>query len=202
MKKPENMTFGQWREYEDVRKKTNEASWFGLITGLVLTLVFGLQAICYDDIVRKIIFRSLVLLSLYVFVLGGFFPHVLFPVTAKVKIIANFIGKFILKIILVPFYLILFIVSLFFKKKTSEKYEFYSWNSPSDAPKPEYLKFETVEIKPHRSSMLGTLNRIVYVFAKNKLYFLVPLVVLLLVLGLIFFFLSSSSVFGFVYTLF
>lgn len=202
MKKSDNMTFGQWREYENSRKQINEASWFGLITGLVLTLFFGYKSFWYDNTIIIIVFRSLAVLSIYLFVLGGFFPHMLFSVTEKVKKIANYIGKFILKIILVPIYAILFIVSLFFKKKTSKRYEFYSWDSTDDAPEPKYSDYESVEIKPHRSSMLGTLNRIIYVFAKNKLYFLLPLVLFLLVLGLIFFFLSSSSVFGFVYTLF
>ncbi|MBQ7654805.1 MAG: hypothetical protein IJS17_07010 [Clostridia bacterium] len=201
MQNNEKTTFGQWRKNEDERKKINEASWFGLIVGLAITVIFGLRAIISSGIVQ-LLFVFFTAIGMYLFVMGGFFPTSIMSVTEKFKKITNIIGKYVLRILLIPVYLIMLIISVFFKKSTSKKYEFYKWDSEEDSPKPQFIEYEETQIKQHSSAILGTLNRIFFVFAKNKLLFLVPLVVILLVLGLVFFFLSSSSVFGFVYTLF
>ena len=201
MRKNENLTFGQWRRNENRKKEVNEASWFGLISGLIIMAVCGLQAICSDGFL-KLLFAILATIGLILFLLGGFNAPMLIPLAKSFRKAANFIGTWILRIILLPIYLILFIFSVFGKKSTSEKYEFYSWDDSGNVPDTSFLPYEHIQSKSHRSALLGTLNSIFFVFAKNKQYILIPLVILLLILGLVFFFLSSSSVFAFVYTLF
>lgn len=201
MRKNENLTFGQWRRNENRKKEVNEASWFGLITGLILSAVFGLRAICSTGLL-KTIFLIPTAIGFILFLLGGFNAPMLIPLSKAFRKAASSIGTFILRIILLPVYLMLLIFSLFGKKSTAKKYEFFSWDTYNNAPETSFLPYEYVQSKPHRSALLGTLNSIFFVFAKNKQFILIPLVIILLILGLVFFFLSSSSVFGFVYTLF
>lgn len=201
MRKNENLTFGQWRRNENRKKEVNEASWFGLLAGLILTAVFGLRAICSTGLL-KTIFMIPTVIGFVLFLLGGFNAPMLIPLSKSFRKAASFVGTFLLRVILLPIYLILFVFSLFGKKRIAKKYEFYSWNSSDSAPEASFLPYEHILSKPHRSALLGTLNSIFFVFAKNKQYILIPLVIILLMLGLVFFFLSSSSVFGFVYTLF
>lgn len=195
------VTFGQQKALQEYNKEINEASLFGLVSGLIIFFICGLQTICHEGFLQ-ILFGVLTIIGAILFLLGGFFPSPLKKLTPKLKKTTNFIGKYLLRLLLIPVYLILLILSLFLSKAISKEYEFVSWNENSTKINPKFLPYSHMQTKPHTSAVLGTLNNIFLVFAKNKQWFLLPLVILLLILGLIFFFLSSSSVFSFVYTLF
>ncbi|MBQ6020078.1 MAG: hypothetical protein IJL26_07860 [Clostridia bacterium] len=193
-------SFSEQRAANELKKEINSCSWFGLILGVVLFFVFFLKALSSVG-VSCVIYWIVTALGGIVFLLGGFYPPALKPLMRLMQKFGNFIGKYILRILMIPVYVIMLIPALFLRRSTAKKYEFVSWQDAC-AVKPAYLPYHENEYKKGSTGFLGTLNNLMFFLAKNKLLFLLPIVIILVVLGLVFFFISANSVFTFIYALF
>lgn len=193
-------SFSELRAYNEEKKEINSCSWFGLILGVVLFFVFFLRALSTVGAV-SVICWVITALGGVCFLLGGFFPLALRPLMRLMQKFGNFVGKYILRVLMVPIYIIMLIPALFLRGSTAKKYEFTAWKDP-DGVRAAYIPYKENEYKKGSTGFLGTLNNLVFFLAKNKLLFLLPIVIILVVVGLVFFFISANSVLTFIYALF
>ncbi|MBQ6162891.1 MAG: hypothetical protein IJK23_00310 [Clostridia bacterium] len=202
-KKKEKKTFGSFselRKENEQKKELNSCSWFGLILGVVLFFVFFLKALSSVGALC-VIYWIVTAIGGVCFLLGGFYPLALKPLMKLMQKVGNFLGKYIMRVLMLPIYLVMMIPALFLGRGTAKKYEFVSWKDACDF-KPEYIPYKENEYKKGSTGFLGTLNNLMFFLAKNKLLFLLPIVIILVIVGLVFFFISANSVFTFIYALF
>lgn len=193
-------SFSELRAQNEQKKEINSCSWFGLILGVVLFFVFFLKALSSVGAL-SVVYWIVTGIGGVCFLLGGFFPLALKPLMRLMQKFGNFIGKYIMRVLMVPVYLIMLIPAAFLRRGTAKKYEFVSWNGQCGR-KPAYLPYKENEYKKGSTGFLGTLNDLLFFLAKNKLLFLLPIVIILVIVGLVFFFISANSVFTFIYALF
>lgn len=198
--KETNLTFKQWHEAYIERNTINECSWFGIVIGLLLCSICGFKSLCTTDI-DCVIYSILATIGLILFLIGGFAPLKLKKTSSFTKKTFSFIGHIILKLLILPVYFILTTINIFINRKYSEKFGFVKWN---EAPTKTYgyHHYITSERKKKKNIVFDIMNSVFSVLAKNKMYVLIPIVVILMIFGLIMFFASSNAVFSFVYTLF
>ena len=196
------MTFGQWREKQELKKSVNECSWPALILGAVLFFAMFIRS-SYTSGTESLIYKCLAALGVVLFLIGGFCPLLLKkPIRLLTKLL-NGVGKLLLRALLVPLYALFALLSLPVTAGGKKKYAFYRWNGSSDPlPDSAFGVFSGQVARQRSGALLSAINNVFFVLAKHKLLFLLPVVLLLLILGLVFFFLSAHSVFSFVYALF
>ncbi len=199
-KKSKPESFSEQRAVTEQKKEINACSWFGLLLGVVLMFVFFLRSLTTAGVL-SVLCRIVVGLGGICFLLGGFYPLALRPLMRLMQKFGNFVGKYLLRILMAPIYLIMMIPGLFLRRSTAKKYEFTAWKDP-DGIKAAYVPYSENEYKKGSAGFLGTLNNLFYFLAKNKLLFLLPIVIILVIVGLVFFFISANSVLTFIYTLF
>ncbi len=196
--------FASFSEYYDDRKLRKEVGTTGLFLCLfcvVLAAVFfvrGLAAVGAQEALSYAASCSF-LLILLIYLL---FPASLFRFLWKLRPVTDCIGKYLLRLILLPVYLVLCLFSLPFVGRQRKKYQFASWKEPA-ASADTYYSADTQNV--FRSSSSGRfrfLTSLLGVMAEKRQFFLFPVLLVLLLLGLFFYFISSSSILGFVYTLF
>lgn len=194
------LSFAELRALNEQKKERNACSWFGLILGAVLFFVFCLKALSCVGVLA-VVHWIVAFLGAVCFLLGGFYPRALKPLMRQMQKIGNFVGKHIMRVLMLPVYLLMLIPAVFLRRSTAKKYEFYTWKAQCDVT-PAYLPYKENAYKKSSTGFLGTLNNLLFFLAKNKLLFLLPIAILLAVVGLIFFFVSANSVFTFIYALF
>ena len=192
--------FSEYRRQKDEKKKINEASWTGLIAGLALIFVCGYRSLCEVGF-KCVVFTAAAAVGAVLFILGGLFPWGLIRPLAIVKRCLSGIGKIILRVVLVPFYLLFAVTFAVIRPVVGEKYEFAS-GKKFFAAEPGYREYRPSAYKTGRFSSVAAVNNVLLFLTENDMAILLPIVLLLLVLGIFFFFISTHSVFSFIYTLF
>lgn len=196
--------FASFSEYYDDRKLRKEVGTTGLFLCLfcvVLAAVFfvrGLAAVGAQEVLSYMA-SCFFLLILLIYLL---FPAALFRFLWKLRPMTDCIGKYLLRLFLLPVYLVLCLFSLPFVGRQRKKYQFAYWKEAA-APSDTYFSADTQNV--FRSSSSGRfrlLTSLLGVMAEKRQFFLFPVLLVLLLLGLFFYFISSSSILGFVYTLF
>lgn len=204
-KKQRNATeFASFSEYYDNRKLKKEIGKTGLFLCLlcaVLAAVFfvrGLAAVGAQEILSYC-FAAFFAGILVIYVC---FPVALFRFVWKLRPVTDTVGKYILRLILIPVYLLLCLVSLPFAGRHRKNYQFASWEKEAPAADSYYTDDTQNVFGESASGTFRFLTSLLEATAKNGQYFLFPILILLLLLGLFFYFISSSSILGFIYTLF
>lgn len=196
----DNKTFSQWYAENTEKNKINESSWFGIIGGLVLTLVGVYQALC-TDATANLLFKALAFIGLAVVIIAVIFPKILYKPMLILKSLFSFFGGFILKIVLLPVYIFMMLINLFIRKGYKKKFRFVKWDDAQPA-KSFFADCENTSDGKGNYTTSRVIGIVMSFFAGNQLYIVIPVIVVLLILGSIAFFASSHAVFSFVYTLF
>ena len=199
MKKKE-ISFSEYKRQRDEKKRINEASWAGLLSGLVLLTVFGYKALCEVGF-RCALFTAVAAVGAALFLMGGFFPWGLRKPFALIKKAFAFVGRTVMRIILVPVYLLFSLLFLCIRPVIAKKHRFFR-GKQFQTCEPAYAEYETAAYRSGRFASLSAVNNVLLFLSDNGMTILLPVVFLLLLLGLLFFFLSSHTVFSFIYTLF
>jgi len=187
-------------EHRTKVRKINENSWFGIILGVILSVVAGYQSLCVVGIL-SVVFNILVVIGLLLVVSGGFFPRALSNPVRLIRKACSALGNIILKILLIPVYVLMTLVNMILHKSYSEKFGFSRWKK-SEKEKSSFYDYKELTHKNGRFVTVEIINNILDFFVANKIFVVIPIVILLLIMGMIVFFASSNAVFSFVYTLF
>lgn len=201
-RKSQELTFGRWRARQTLKKEVNDCSWFALLLGSALFFSMAVRS-RYTSGAGSVLCIAAASAGLLLFLTGGFCPLVLKrPVRLLTKAL-NGIGKIVLRVLLAPLYGLLVLFSLLSRLSGKRNYGFFHWEDADPVlPDSAFREYHEERENGRPGAFLGSLNSVFYALAKYKLLFLLPVVLLLLILGLIFFFLSAHSVFSFVYALF
>lgn len=189
-------------EYErrSTLKAINEYSWFGIIWGLALAVAGAYWSACTVG-VFNVIFMAVAVLGLLLIAVGVVAPLWLRKPAEGLRKALSCVGNIILKIILLPVYLIMTVVNRLAGKRYSAEFGFKNWEE-RDSATTAYSDFGSSGEGRYKHALTGTVIKVMSFFVNNRMFVVVPIVVLLLIFGVIMFFASSSAVFSFVYTLF
>ena len=194
-------SFSDYYDYNKLRKEIGTTGLFLCLFCVVLAAVFCVQGIAAVGVQAVLSYTAscFFLLILLVYLL---FPAALFRFLWKLRPVTDRIGKYLLRLILLPVYLVLCLFSLPFVGRQRKKYRFASWKEPA-APADTYYSADTQNVFQSSSSgRFRFLTSLLGAMAEKRQFFLFPVLLVLLLLGLFFYFISSSSILGFVYTLF
>lgn len=184
---------------EETRIK--DSSLFGLVAGTVFMLAGFLRwIVSYNGI--SYFWAALGIIGLFIFIAGVLIPQCIIWFYDGIRFIGNKIGHVIFSILLFVVYVLLIIpIGLLIKKK--ENHYFYAmWEGEYKGEKKScfipWKETMKTEAKGVGGNALGLLQ---YLFLNGRAVFL-PVVFVLLFLGFILFFVSSSVFAPFIYTLF
>lgn len=195
------IAYSVYLEERDKRKKTNAVSLGLLLTGFILAGPFSLKAFVSTGM-KETAYALISVIGFILIVLGTVIPQRLMRFYDGYLSLINTVGKYVLRILIIPIYGILLILAVFFKKKMAQHYYFNSWIGSVDNPPSAFETDRENQYDGSPSGFLHTLNQVFAAYTRNDQFFLLPIVFLLILIGMIFFFVSTSSVFGFIYTLF
>lgn len=180
---------------------------FGLTLGWLMTLLGGFHyffAIGINNVLWQWIFYlGIVLISVSIIL-----PAVIAVLQKPLQAIAQTVGETVLSIMLtlIYFFLILPVGILF--RRLQKNTSFYTWKKKlvSEASRWTVLRNQEnrmlYEQGTKKRSLMLQLALVISYFFRNGHYLLIPGLVLLLVLGLIMFFIKTSALAPFIYTLF
>ena len=194
-------TFSEYYEYNKLRKEIGTAGLFLCLLCMVMASVFfvrGLASVGVQEVLSYA-FAGFFLAILLIYLL---FPAQLFRFLDKLRPVTNQVGKYLLRVILLPVYLLLCLFSLPFLGKQRKKYRFAAWKEAAPAADSYFSADTQNTFQSSSSGRFRFLTGLVGAMAEKQQYFLFPVLLLLLLLGLFFYFISSSSILGFIYTLF
>ena len=205
-KKPEKPTvpaqpFSEVYEAKKLKKEIGVTGLFLCLICIVMAAFFFIRSLAavgaQETVLQLAAAVFLGILFIYVF-----FPVQLFRFLKKLRPVTDTVGKYVLRVILIPVYLLLCAFSLPFAGKHKKNYRFAMWET--DAP-PEDSYFAEDSQNAFQKSSAGTFRFITSLLgttAEKRQFFLFPVLLLLLLLGLFFYFISTTTILGFVYTLF
>lgn len=180
---------------------------FGQVTGLLITAISFLYFLSIDNKMVEVILQLLMIVGCFMFISGVIFPYILYYPSKFFKNLINKIFIFIFSIILVIVYIIFILpVGLINIKKWKEKYNFISWNN-----KKEIKKFRGFVIRTEiqndedyvkRTGKFKNILKVLGYFINKKQFILIPILCILILLGFLLFFVTSSIVTPMIYTLF
>ncbi|MEH2283914.1 MAG: DUF5989 family protein [Nostoc sp.] len=180
---------------------------FGLTLGWLMTLVGGFHyffAINTHDTFWKVLLYigiGLIAISLILPSAIYLFQNLLQKLTEKIG------EKIFILILLASYFLFILPIGVLLRRQKTNN-SFYAWQDKFIAQVEGWLKWESREdIQPlqpgaKKRPLMLQLAWVIAYFIRNGHYLLIPVLVLLLVLGLIMFFVKASALAPFIYTLF
>lgn len=209
MKKADNNGWGGFRltNYMKKRKvrleeeKIEDSSLFGQIAGTILMLIGFLRwMVSYNNI--SYLWMILFMFGIFLFIAGVLIPQCIAWLYDGMRFIGNKVGCIIFSVMLFAVYSIFIIPTGYFIRSRRNDYMYVLWDEEFKGkeisvffPRKEYKKLEEIGIRGE------TFKLIQYLIINGKIIFL-PVVIILLILGIILFFVSSSIFAPFIYTLF
>ena len=188
------------------KENLKECVIFGQTIGLIIILVSLLKFLTINASNDKYII-ILMAIGLGIFLLGLIFPYVLYYPNKIFKYLVNKIFLCCFLIILSIIYLVLIIpIGLFNRQKYQKKYGFYSWNDKSKIKFKQFTDKEVAYLNVYQKSTsiskFKIINQVISYFINSKEYMLIPTILIFILLGVIFYFVTSSVVAPMLYTLF
>lgn len=199
-KKQPSLCFSQYYERSKLKRDIRNNGLLLCFVCLSFGVFFFVQAVCSTG-VKELLFLLLTAVSVLILLLFWLFPSVLFGWLSRTQSATNRIGRLLITVILVPVYLLLCLVSLPFLRKYRKR-NTYKWSDEKPAGDTFFLNDDKDAFRDGSSGILDFLIELISVITGNRNYFLFPILVVLLFLGLCFYFVSSSAVLGFIYTIF
>lgn len=197
MKRKDNVPFSRDYDERSLRKEISNASLSLMIPGLIVSVVFALRAIVSMGFSEKFSI-AMAVLGLLAVLLGVAVPRRMIPVTKKLSGFFNRVGVVLIKVLLIPVYCITFLTSFWYAKIKRRDYRFASWEDRRPVQTTFFEQESESLVSRKRGFMV--IGSILSGISAHKMYILLPLILVLLVVGLLFFFVSSSTVFSFIYT--
>jgi len=121
------------------------------------------------------------------------------------RFFGNCVGKAIFAVILTILYIvIIFPVGLLLRRKR-EAQGYFAWDQAQPKPRSMFAELEQAQDRASKSKKATYLGIVLNLFSgllTNRKYILIPAVVILVIVGLILFFVSSNVVTAFIYTFF
>ena len=197
MKKKNDILFSEYYDAVHLKKRISESSLTLIIPGFIIAVLAAVKAIAYTGF-PEIISIAAAVCGVIMILLGTVAPRRMIPVTEKLSGALNKLGAGIIRIILIPVYIILFITSFPFVKAGRRNHHFSRWQGSPPSGETFFEKEQAgFDDSKSRFKIIGS---IVSGLSAHAAAFLLPVVFILLLLGLLFFFISSSTVFSFIYT--
>lgn len=193
------LKYSDYKRIKTEKKEVNELSWAALLCGAVIATVNSYKALVSVGS-ACIMYTLLAILGCCLFIVGGFCPRLLKKPFALLKKIIRKAGSFILKILLIliyPLFVLTAVAVKIMSPARSNVVRYENFNEPQG--------FVSFDEKSHTSGMnpfINAVSSVLSVLSGRGMKLFVPLIFMLMLLGCIFFFASTSSVFSFIYTLF
>ena len=179
---------------------------FGLTLGWLITLISGFHyffAINQNDS----FWQMLLYVGLGLIAITIILPSSIVLFQTPLRKVTEKIGETIFSFILITSYFLLILpIGILFKKQQKNT-SFHTWQGRFLYQVEGWTKLNQVNLEPFqpedkKRSLVLQVAWIIAYFVRNKYYLFIPVLVLLLVLGLIMFFIKASALAPFIYTLF
>lgn len=186
---------------DDMEELKNETI-FGLMGGILLMLVGAVNWLMATGL-REVACVCSFALGFLAFALAIAVPSLLKYPYKAFRFLGNAAGKAVFAAVLTVFYfLLVFPIGLFLRRKREEQ-GYFTWNAAQPKPRSTFLGIpRAAGSKAGKASYFGILYNLVSGFVTNGKAVLIPVVVILVILGLILFFVSSNVITAFIYTIF
>jgi len=114
-------------------------------------------------------------------------------------------GRIIFSVILTALYILFILpVGLFLRRKR-ETQGYFTWGQTPPAPRSMFADInqrKSPALKTGKASYFGIVYKLLSVFITNRKFILIPIVIILVIVGLVLFFVSSNVMTAFIYTIF
>jgi len=177
---------------------------FGLMGGAILMAAGALNWLSSYKGPREIACICIFTLGAVFFLLAVIVPSLLKYPYKAFRFFGNTVGKAIFAAMLaILYFLFIFPVGLFLRRKR-EAQGYFAWDGAPPQPRSMFADIVQTHGPPHaaKASYFGILYKLLSVFAANRKYILIPAVIVLAIVGLILFFVSSNVMTAFIYTIF
>ena len=175
---------------------------FGQLGGLILSLLGFMKWLTTYNAVMSYVLLGLTAFGLYMIISGVILPQSLEWCYKPFSIVGNKIGELIFDILLLIVYFVFVLPVGIFMRRKNHDYLYLEWDGKYPFAEREGFTSWKSSGMTSRNGMLSTSARIIEVFMMNGKYILIPAVMILIALGIILFFVSSSVMAPFIYTLF
>ena len=119
------------------------------------------------------------------------------------RFFGNTMGKVIFAVILTALYCLFVLPVGLVLRRNREAQGYLSWEQESPEPRSLFADIDrSATQKTGRASYFGIVHRLLAVFAANRKFILIPIVIILVIVGLVLFLVSANVVTGFIYTIF
>lgn len=186
-------------------KITKDMGLFGIVGGVVLFGVGGLNYLNNTGIVGTIWF-VVASIGFALIALGLIVPDILVRPYNVLLGITSVIGNTIFRVLLLFVYYILIVPFGMITKKKREQYGYLSWDNDENLTliNTSFDEWDESEAQNKRKSngMLTVFINVIGMMIERKQIFMIPAIIVLVILGLLLFFASSTVLAPFIYTLF
>jgi len=187
------VTYLERKAQNDANELEKNQTIFGLMAGAILMLVGFLAWLAVTPSIWSVLLLCAIGLGAVLFLLSVAAPALLKYPYKGFRAWGNFMGKVIFTLVLAVVYvLFVFPVGLMLRRKAQAP-------SPSSQFRP--ISQENIP-SAAKSSYFGVMQKLLSLFMLSKQYMMIPVLILLALLGLLFFFVTSNVVLAFVYTIF
>jgi hypothetical protein len=184
-----------------------EEAVFGLLGGLIL-LVWGFVGYLDNSGFLEKVFIGIMLAGGLLFLLGLIFPSLLYYPKQGFFVLGNYIGRIIFSVLLGIIYIIFVLPIGAIMARKRQDYLLIQWDERFEAAGVDSALSSWQDIacgtgSPTRlKGFMYSIFRLFAYFTVRRHFILLPLLCILLLLGLLFFFISSTVIAPFIYTLF
>lgn len=189
----------QERKIRENRKCYRDNVLFGMLGGVFFAFLSFLQFLRAGkgwDILWAAVFVFAILL----FMITLIYTPIVEPIKNGFMKVGNAVGNLIFKLLLIIIYIVFFIPAG--KLMDKRKYEFYSWETGLSNARGFIDREKIYKPDSDYSDKNISLYRVISFFMERKQFIMLPALIILLALGIVLFFLSSTVVAPFIYTLF
>ena len=192
------------RELEEIRQLAN----FGLTLGCVFSLLGGFIWFC---VVSRIdwFWWGMMTSGLVLMFLGTVLPQSLYWPQRLWMGLAHLQGQFMMNILLtIVYFLMLWPLGIWERRKRGGTHPFYSWKDSApllksgweELPESSRSAVPDAPLKTGSRSLIGLFAEALRFFTERGHYLLLPILLILLLLGLILFFVQTSALAPLIYT--
>ena len=178
----------------------------GLLGGIIL-IVLGILGYLGNSGLREKLWAGLILVGVVFFLCGLICPSLMHYPSRAFRAFGNVMGHIIFSLLLSVVYVILILPVGLIMKKKANKYDLMKWETSFDGEicstlKPKEWDAGNTHQSKESYGLLYNLFRLFTYFHMKRQHILLPVLFILILIGLIFFFVASTVIAPFIYTLF
>lgn len=190
--------------YKNYKNNILQCIFFGQTFGVILMLIGIINYINSKKIVFDNFYISLIIIGFILFIVGIVYPKCLNKLLKLFNYITDKIFILISYILLLIIYLIVVVpLGLFIKDKWMNKYKFYSWeNDFNTSSSFVEIKDNITIINNKKSNRFKTIKKLLINVLNNKVYILLPTILIIILISIFFYFITSPVISPMIYSLF